>query len=114
MILLLAAFWATQAAASIFLKYGSTGSKAAPRRWLIGFLIGNAVGMASMWLSMLIYGAIPNANIAAALAGGGAFVVTQLALAGVFRSRLSRRQWSGVAMTALGLLLAGWNVGTGG
>lgn len=105
--LVLLALWATQAVASILLKYGSTPN-ADKRRWLTGFVGGNTVGMASMWLSMLVYSGVPNANIAAALAGGGSFLAIQLALATVFRSRLSPQQWSGIALSAVGLLLAGW------
>ncbi len=109
-LMLLLVFWAMQAAAAILFKYGSSGGGAGSRRWLTGFLSGNTIGMTSMWLCMLIYAAVPdNANLAAALAGGGTFVVSQLALAGVFRSKLSWRQWGGIGLAALGLLLAGWH-----
>jgi len=106
--LLLLVFWMMQAVAATLFKYGSAGPDSNRRRWLFGFLSGNAVGMTSMWVCMLIYSAMPtNPNIATAMTGGGAFIIVQVALAVLFHSKLSCRQWGGIAFMALGLILAG-------
>lgn len=108
---LLLVFWGMQIFAALAFKYGSLEGSGKPRktRWLGGFLSGNAVGMASMWLCMWLYVAMPSTpNVVAALAGGGAFVLSQVALAGVFKSRLNARQWTGIAVATAGLVLVGW------
>jgi uncharacterized membrane protein YfcA len=107
---LLLIFWAMQTFAAIMFKYGSNRQSSHRYRWFIGFISGNGIGMTSMWLCMLVYAALPtNPNIAAAATGGGAFVISQVVLAVVFHSKLSWLQWTGITLTALGLILAGWN-----
>ena len=76
----LAIFWAMQAGAQIFFKWGSMCES----RWLWGFLGGNLFGFSSIWLLMLVYKTI-DANIALGISTGGAFLLSQSALALAFR-----------------------------
>jgi multidrug transporter EmrE-like cation transporter len=93
--------------AYVAFKYGSYGRTGRSRRWLAGFVGGNVVGASSIYFLMKIYEAMPgNCNVALVLAGGGAFIATQMALALVFRSRLTIIQWTGVVMVATGSAVA--------
>lgn len=100
-LLLLSAFWAMQVVAQLFFKWGS----ATDGRWLPGFILGNLFGASSIWLMMKLYTRM-NPNLALALAGGGAFLVTQLALALAFHSRPTSVQWLGFAAVAAGMVVA--------
>ncbi len=103
----LAIFWAMQIFANVAFKYGSAGGRNRSRRWLAGFLAGNAVGASSIYFVMRIYELMPaNPNLAAVLANCGGFVGSQLVLAWLFRSRLSRIQWAGVCLVVLGTVVA--------
>jgi multidrug transporter EmrE-like cation transporter len=105
--LLLLVFWAMQVMAFVALKYGSTGPGGRSRRWLAGFLVGNAIGSTSMWFQMMVYERMPeNPNLVAVLTGAGASIGIQIALALLFRSRLSLLQWAGIATVILGSLIA--------
>jgi multidrug transporter EmrE-like cation transporter len=108
--LTLAIFWAMQIFAQLAFKWGSGD----PRRWRTGFLAGNVVGASSIVFLMRIYALLPhNSNLAAVLAGSGGFVGSQLLLAWLFRSRLSARQWLGIALVALGTAVATLGGSTG-
>jgi drug/metabolite transporter (DMT)-like permease len=103
LVLTLAIFWAMQIFAQIAFKWGSGD----PRRWRTGFIAGNVVGATSIVFLMRIYALLPqNSNLAAVLAGSGGFVGSQLLLAWLFRSRLSARQWLGIALVAIGTAVA--------
>ena len=97
---LIGVFWAMQTVAQIFFKWGS-GSDS---RWVWGFLIGNLFGFSSIWLMMMAYKSM-NPNIALGICGGGAFLLSQLAVALVFRSQVSFTQWIGVIAIVAGMLL---------
>jgi uncharacterized membrane protein len=100
-------FWAMQVIAYVAFKYGSHGETGRSKRWLTGFIGGNAVGASSIYFLMKIYEAMPgNCNVAMVLSCGGAFVCCQVALAVIFRSRLTWVQWAGVALVAAGSALA--------
>jgi len=104
---LLLAFWVLQVAAYVIFKYGSSTGKAYSRRWWICFLLGNIPGGISMYFMMRIYELMPdNPNLAIVLAGSGAFIASQIALAWIFRSKLSAIQWVGVALVAAGTAVA--------
>jgi hypothetical protein len=104
---LLAVFWTMQVLANVAFKCGSSGGKAVSWRWLAFFTAGNIVGASSIWFLMLIYGAMPdNPNVAAVLAGSGGFIGSQTVLAWLFKSRLSRVQWAGILLVALGTAVA--------
>lgn len=103
----LVVFWMMQVMAYVAFKYGSLGQAGRSKRWLAGFVGGNVVGAGSIYVLMKIYEAMPgNCNVALVLAGGGAFIGTQIALALIFRSRLTVMQWAGVAMVATGSAMA--------
>lgn len=93
-------FCAMQAVAQLIFKWGSSTDG----RWLAGFLGGNLFGFSSIWLLMLVYRSM-NPNVALGICTGGSFLLSQLALAAVFRSGVAPLQWTGVAAIAAGVLL---------
>ena len=99
-VLIIGAFWAMQVVAQLFFKWGS----AADARWLWGFLGGNLFGFSSIWLLMLVYKAM-NPNVALGICAGGSFLVSQVALAWVFRSGISAVQWAGIGAMVVGMLM---------
>lgn len=99
---LVAIFWLMQVGANLAFKYGSTQ----PQRWWWGFTAGNILGIGSIFFMMKLYERI-NVNIALTIAGGGTFLLVQIVLAGVFKSKLTFIQWSGILLVALGMLVAG-------
>ena len=100
-------FWTMQVAAYVAFKFGSQGEGGRSRRWLAGFIAGNIVGAASIYVLMKIFEMMPaNPNLAAVLAGSGGFIGTQIALAVIFRARLGGVQWIGVAAVAAGMAMA--------
>ena len=99
-IVLLAIFWAMQVAAVYFFKLGGT----APGRWVPCFLAGNAFGLTSTWLLMLIYQSM-NINVALGLATGIAFMLSQIFMGVIFKSSLSPLQLAGVITTIAGVFM---------
>jgi len=91
-------FWAMQVFITLAFKWGSTSKK----RWLPGFIVGNVVGISSTWILMLLFERM-NANIGYGLGFGGAFLLAQLAIAFVFRSRLSATQYAGLIAITVGM-----------
>jgi len=96
----LAIFWAMQVACHVSFKYGSTSAG----RWVPFFLIGNGVGIVSTWILMMLYTRW-NPNVALGLGMGGGFLLSQLAIAVLFRSQLSLLQIAGVVAIGLGMAL---------
>jgi len=105
---LLIVFWIWQVVAQLFFKHGS----GAPSRWLGCFILGNIFGASSIWFLMKLYARM-NPNLVMALAGGGAFLAIQLALALAFSSRPTALQWAGYVMVAAGMAVASLFGGTG-
>ena len=105
----LVAFWSMQVAANLCFKAGS----AMPTRWLAGFVLGNVVGASSIVFMMKLYARL-DPNLAMALAGGGSFVCIQLALAACFGPRPTMQQWVGVALVAVGMVVASLGARTEG
>ncbi len=104
---ILALFWAMQIFANVAFKWGSSGESGRSRRWLVGFISGNAVGATSIYFLMRIYEMMPgNSNLAAALSVSGGFIGSQLLLAWMFGSRLTLAQWAGIALVATGSTVA--------
>lgn len=100
-------FWAMQIFANVAFKYGSADGEKHSRRWLVGFVSGNTVGCCSMYFSARIYEIMwANPNLAAVLAGAGGFIGSQLVLAWMFHSKLTRTQWAGVSLVVLGTVIA--------
>jgi multidrug transporter EmrE-like cation transporter len=100
LVLQIGLFCAMQVIAQLFFKWGSTSDA----RWLWGFFVGNLFGFSSIWLLMLVYKAM-NPNIALGICGGGAFLLSQLALAWAFKSEVSLLQWTGVVAIVGGMVL---------
>jgi len=101
---LLTAFWVMQIVSQLIYKYGSES----PQRWLWGFIVGNAIGVSSMWLQMKLYTKM-DAALAMGLGIGGAFLFSQLALTAVFHVRPSGTQWVAYALIGGGMILAAFN-----
>ncbi|GMV37671.1 MAG: hypothetical protein AMXMBFR61_21790 [Fimbriimonadales bacterium] len=97
---LLLVFWVMQIVAQILFKWGSLSES----RWMWGFWGGNALGLSSIWLLMLVYRVI-NPNVALGVAAGGAFLLSQVAIAVAFRSKVAPVQWLGIATMVVGMLL---------
>ena len=74
---------------------------------ILCFIVGNIASFVSMYFVVHVYGELQqNANLAAALITGGAFVAGQLGLWAVFRSRLSKVQTAGIILASAGLFMA--------
>ncbi len=96
----LVVFYVMQIGAYLFFKFGSTS----PARWVPCFIGGNILGITCMWIMMKLY-TVMNTNVAMGLTIGGGFLCGQIAVAIVFRTGLSNLQWSGIAITAVGLFI---------
>ena len=92
-------FYLGQIICQLLLKWGST----APSRSLLGLLSGNLVGASSTWFLILVY-RVMNPNVALGLSYGGAFLCMQLALAYVFKSRITPMQWAGIVTITVGMV----------
>jgi len=97
---LLAVFWIMQVAVMVLLHYGNT----APRRWLPCYLAATVLGMLCTAVIMVTF-LLMNANLALGLAGGIAYILSQVALIVVTKARPSIAQLIGASLTALGLFL---------
>ena len=117
--LYLGIFLVMQAAAQLALKFGSqappsragAGSAVAMPlrrpRWWIGFGLANGVGAPRTLFLRELYKALPDRpNIIAIVAMSGTLLVSQLALAVAFRSPLRPLRWVGIALLAVGAILA--------
>jgi multidrug transporter EmrE-like cation transporter len=93
-------FLGLQVVTQLLFKWGSL----APSRWGWGLVAGNVVAIASTWLLMMVYKSM-NPNVALGICGGGAFLLTQVAMAAIFKSDLSITQWTGVAAIFVGMIL---------
>ena len=95
----------TQILAVVTIRYG--GRAPARKMKITCFIVGNVISIASMYFFVPVFGALPNnANLAAALISGGAFVACQLGLWAVFRSRLTKVQTAGIILASVGLFMA--------
>jgi hypothetical protein len=97
-----------QVLAQLAMKFGSKGTIALrSRRWWLGFIMANGVGAPSILFFKEVYRLFPDhPNLVAAVVTAMCFLASQAALALMFRSRLSRVQYAGTAMIALGAILA--------
>ncbi len=97
------AFWltlfvASQAICQVVFKYGSLTQGAAVPHWVMA----NVIGVAGSYILIVLYRKM-NVNVAMGVAFGLSFLVTQIVLAVVFRSRLSGIQGAGVLLITLGV-----------
>jgi multidrug transporter EmrE-like cation transporter len=93
-------FWAMQVLAQVIFKWGSD----TPGRFVHGFIGGNLFGASSILLLMRLYKTM-NVNVALGLGIGGGFLLGQVALALIFRSRVSLVQSCGIAAMVVGMLM---------
>jgi small multidrug resistance pump len=107
-IFLVLVFWAAQVFAVLAFKWGSESPdpEQAKRRWWMGFIGGNIVGVSSVWLLMLLF-QVMNQNVAFGIGSGGAFLLGQLGVAIIWRSRLTRIQIGGLIAMTVGMLMLG-------
>jgi multidrug transporter EmrE-like cation transporter len=96
----LSVFWVMYAITFVIFKFGTTK----PSRKLPCFIAGNVFGVSATWVLMMLYRTM-NANIALGLCLGGGFVISQLALALIFRSNLKPLQYAGALTVALGIFV---------
>ncbi|MCL2461241.1 MAG: hypothetical protein FWF44_01125 [Defluviitaleaceae bacterium] len=94
----LVVFYVFYAAAFVIFKRGSLSKKA----WLPCFIIGNVFGVSGTGILMLLY-KVMNVNVALGLALGGGFAIAQLAVAFVYKNRLTALQYVGIAVVAAGI-----------
>lgn len=93
-------FFALQVGAGLLFKTGAVHRSF----WLYGFILGNVLGITSIYFLMNVYRTL-NPNIGEAICRGGYFVLIQFAFMLVFGSRLNPAQWGGIAMIAIGIVL---------
>ena len=72
----------------------------------MGFVGGNAVGITSIVFLMLLFDRL-NVNVAYGIGVGGAFLLAQVAMAVIYRSKLSALQYAGLMAMTVGMLLLG-------
>jgi multidrug transporter EmrE-like cation transporter len=99
-IAMVALFWAMQVVAQLFFKWGSD----TPGRAVLGFVSGQAFGVTSIVLLMLLYKTM-NPNVALGVCFGGAFLAAQIALAVGYRTGLATTQYVGIVAIAAGMTL---------
>lgn len=92
-------FWLMQVVAQWLFKWGST----AESRWLWGFWGGNLFGFSSIWLLMILYKEM-SPNVALGIGVGGSFLLSQVALMLIFKSRVAPAQWAGILAIAFGMI----------
>jgi multidrug transporter EmrE-like cation transporter len=93
-------FFVLQVSAGLVFKYGALHKP----YWWHSFVIGNVLGMVSIYFLMRVYHDL-NPNLGEAICRGGRFVLLQLAFVAVYHSRLGPVQWCGVAMIVAGIFI---------
>lgn len=96
----MAVFWGMQVVAQLLFKWGSVSDS----RWLWGFFGGHLFGVSSIWILMVLYRTM-NPNVALGICLGGSFLLSQVAIALVFRSGISALQYAGIAAITGGMIL---------
>ncbi len=91
-------FWAMQVVAMLLFKWGSN----TPGRWAWGFFGGHLFGVSSMVFLMSLFKML-NPNVAMGICLGGAFLMSQIALAVVYRPELSLLQYAGILTITIGI-----------
>lgn len=98
-VLWIALFYAMQCVANLLFKWGTTSSE----RWWWGFCGGHLFGVSSIFILMVLYKTM-NPNVAFGLCFGGMFLVSQVAIALVFRSGISVVQYAGIVAITVGIM----------
>jgi drug/metabolite transporter (DMT)-like permease len=95
------AYWTIGIIAGLLFRLG--GVTAELRVWC--FIGGNLFGITSTWFLMKLYSSM-NVNIATVISSAGTFILFQFILWKYFHSPLSGLQWLGLAMMAVGIVMA--------
>lgn len=93
-------FFVLQVTAGLLFKYGALHKA----YWWHTFIVGNVLGMISIYFLMRVYHDL-NPNLGEAICRGGRFVLLQIAFVVVFQSRLGPVQWGGVVMIVTGIFV---------
>lgn len=94
------AFFVLQVGAGLLFKMGSVNKE----YWTLGFVLGNGMGITSIYFLMIVYKHL-NPNISEAICRGGYFILIQIAFLVFFRSHLNLIQWSGIAAIISGIII---------
>lgn len=93
-------FFILQVGAGLLFKMGAVYKEC----WLLGFVLGNILGITSICFLMHVYKHL-NPNVSEAICRGGYFVLIQIAFILVFNSRLSFVQWCGMFFIIFGIFI---------
>lgn len=93
-------FLVLQVGAGLLFKMGAVHKQ----YWTLGFILGNVLGISSIYFLMIVYKHL-NPNISEAICRGGYFVLIQIAFILVFQSRVNLFQWGGIAAIVTGILV---------
>ena len=96
----ISAFVILQVLVAIIFKWGSSSKT----RWLWSFIVANIVALISTWFLMTAYKYL-NTNIAYGVSLGSTFILVQLALSLIFKSKLSYIQWMLIFVIAVSMIL---------
>jgi drug/metabolite transporter (DMT)-like permease len=99
----LLSFYVFQIVAALLFKFGADH----PEHFWHGFLAGNVFGASSIYFLMKLY-TLMQVNLAGAIAGGGTFILAQIALVLVFRERLTVIQYAGLLAITFGIVLVSY------
>jgi multidrug transporter EmrE-like cation transporter len=81
-------FVVMQVFVGIIFKWGSLKKE----RWLLSFIVANVTALISTWFLMTAYKYL-NTNITYGVSVGSTFIISQVALSLIFKSKLSLAQW---------------------
>jgi len=93
-------FFLLQVGSGLLYKWGSLHRDS----WWAGFILGNLLGISSIYFLMEVYKRL-NPNVSEAVCRGGYFVLIQIAFIVCYHSRLNLLQWGGMAMIVGGIAL---------
>jgi multidrug transporter EmrE-like cation transporter len=96
----ISAFVIMQVLVSIIFKWGSSPKS----RWLWSFIVANIIALISTWFLMTAYKYM-NTNITYGIAGGATFIITQIVLSLIFKSKMSLAQWALLVVIAICMTL---------
>lgn len=94
------AFFILQVGAGLLFKMGTVHKE----YWTFGFVIGNIMGITSIYFLMIVYKHL-NPNVSEAICRGGYFIFIQIAFLLVFHSHLNIIQWGGITAILSGILI---------
>ncbi|MDR0473823.1 MAG: hypothetical protein LBH43_09180 [Treponema sp.] len=97
-VILLAIYYVISSSAFVVSVFGGSSETL----WLPCLIVSTAIGMSGTWVLMQLYKKM-DVNTATAVSLGGGFLITQIAVALLFKGNLSAIQYAGVLFIAAGL-----------